>query len=72
MSVTSPHVPNEGKFPDQIDSGEVADQGWTDPVKRQVVRCLIFIIIYVLPILIIIYVLPIITSSIDWRGDSCQ
>lgn len=37
MSVTSPYVPNEGKFPDQIDSGEVADQGWTDtgmPRKR--------------------------------------
>ena len=37
VSVTSPHVPNEGKFPDQIDSGEVADQGWTDtgmPRKR--------------------------------------
>lgn len=37
MSVTSPHVPNEGPFPNKIESGEVADQGWTDtgmPKKR--------------------------------------
>lgn len=34
VSVTSPHVPNEGKFPNKIESGEVADQGWTEPKKR--------------------------------------
>lgn len=37
MSVTSPHVPNEGQFENKIESGEVADQGWTDtgmPKKR--------------------------------------
>lgn len=37
MSVTSPHVPNEGQFLNKIESGEVADQGWTDtgmPKKR--------------------------------------
>ena len=37
MSVTRPYVSNEGKLPDQIDNGEVADQGWTDtgmPRKR--------------------------------------
>lgn len=37
VSVTSPHVPNEGPFQNKIESGEVADQGWTDtgmPKKR--------------------------------------
>ena len=35
MSVTSPHVPNEGPFPNQIASGEVADQGRSLLFKKE-------------------------------------